>query len=174
MNIWYEAYIRPFYHYKGKDMKMSNKFKVGDLVFEIDVRNGVELTTLSATDNDTFSIRGSRTRYLSDGRGGPYAAIPSLLHATPENRQALVALYGEDAVPELPPSPQEVMLKLLENQKYQLCRVSNHSTEWENNNNLKAVVHIGVFGKFLDSNGEWWTYGIPVDNNGDEITEIEK
>lgn len=72
-------------------------------------------------------------------------------------------------------SPQEVALKLLENQKFQLCRVSNHiNTEWQFNNVLKAVVRIGAFGEFIDNNGVSWTYGIPIDNNGNEIVVSEE
>ena len=67
----------------------------------------------------------------------------------------------------------ELTKKMLENQKFQLCKVSNHNnSEWDFNNVLKAVVRIGVFGEFIDSNGAEWTYGIPIDNNGNEIVEV--
>lgn len=154
---------------------MKNEFKVGDLVFEIDVRNGVELTTLSATNNDTFSIRGSRTRYLSDGRGDPYAAIPSLLHATPENRQALVTLYGEDAVPKLPLRGSELTRELLKKQKYVICWVNTYSDEYARN--ASRMVHIATEVEddgFTLSNGGFAEYAVPVDMNGNEITEIEE
>lgn len=69
----------------------------------------------------------------------------------------------------------ELTKKLLENQKFQLCKVSNHNnTEWQFNNVLKAIVRIGVFGEFIDSNGSSWTYGTPIDNNGDEIVVSEE
>lgn len=153
---------------------MRNKFKAGDLVFEVSDIEGVSLTEVTTFDNKTYSIKGNSGPYTANGQGfDNFKSVPSLFHATPENRQALVTLYGEDAVPKLPLSPQEITLKLLENQKYQLCRVSNHSTDWKHNKNLKAIVHIGVFGEFLDSNGQGWTYGIPIDINGNEITEIE-
>lgn len=152
---------------------MGTKFKEGDLVYKVIERSKVKLDTLFRANPYINLCSEDDTTYLDDGRQGEWDGIPSIFHATPENRQALVTLYGEDAVPKLPLSPQEITLKLLENQKYQLCRVSNHSTNWKHNKNLKAIVHIGVFGEFLDSNGEGWTYGIPVDNNGNEITEIE-
>ena len=148
---------------------MKNEFKAGDLVFETLINGEMLLTKLSARGDYVCTRHASYNHYGINEQ----TPICQLLHATPENRQALVTLYGEDAVPKLPLSPQEITLKLLENQKYQLCRVSNHSTDWKHNKNLKAIVHIGVFGEFLDSNGEGWTYGIPVDNNGNEITEIE-
>lgn len=157
---------------------MKNEFKSGDLVFEIDARNGVELTTLSATINDTFSIQGSIIFYLSDGRKGPYAAIPSLLHATPENRQALVTLYGEDAVPKLPLRGSELTMRLLDKQKYVLCYVSD-----TNDGDCRENKMLSVIGRFEDGyfykgkvNGPFvcsWKYAVPVDNNGNEITEIE-
>lgn len=157
---------------------MKNKFKAGDLVFELDFHAGIKLEVLKRRPNLDGDANELSTRYGHNysqcGKAYPSFKVPHLLRATPENHKALVTLYGEDAVPKLPLSPQEITLKLLENQKYQLCRVSNHSTDWKHNKNLKAIVHIGVFGEFLDSNGEGWTYGIPIDNNGNEITEIEE
>lgn len=153
---------------------MNNEFKPGDLVFELK-GDRIGVGKLTKRGENTVRLEGGSTTYISSSGyalGDLY--LGKLFHATPENRQALVTLFGEDAVPKLPMSPQEVTLKLLENQKYQLCRVSNHSTDWKHNKNLKAIVHIGVFGEFLDSNGEGWTYGIPIDNNGNEITEIEE
>lgn len=175
MNIWYEAYIRPLYHYTGKDMKMSNEFKAGDLVFEIDARNGVELITLSATISDTFNIRGSSICYLSDGRRGPYAEIPSLLHATPENHQALVTLYGEDAVPKLPVRGSELTKKLLEKQKYVLCLVSHISDDKARSvNPPKLRIVTGVDGDYFNTPGGILAeFAVPIDMDGNEITEIE-
>lgn len=154
---------------------MKNEFKSGDLVFEIDARNGVELTTLSATIDDTFSIHGSSIFYLSDGRKGPYAAIPSLLSATPENRQALVTLYGEDAVPKLPLRGSELTRKLLERQKYVICWVNDKSDDrardWPH---LICVVCAVEDDGFTLGNGGFTRYAVPIDMNGNEITEIEE
>lgn len=171
----YEAYIEHFYYLKKGEVKMKNEFKSGDLVFEIDARNGVELTTLSATIDDTFSIQGSIIFYLSDGRKGPYAAIPSLLHATPENRQALVTLYGEDAVPKLPVRGSELTKKLLEKQKYVLCWTAAQSDDIARRYEELAVI------EFMDDREEWfvcvdghgYNHAVPIDMNGNEITEIE-
>lgn len=155
---------------------MKNEFKAGDLVFEIDARNGVELTTLSATIDDTFSIHGSSIFYLSDGRKGPYAAIPSLLSATPENRQALVTLYGEDAVPKLPLRGSELTRKLLEKQEYVLCWVSVQSDDAARKYNELAVIDYveDEEGWFTCINGEGYNHAVPIDMNGNEITEIEE
>ena len=155
---------------------MKNEFKSGDLVFEIDARNGVELTTLSATIDDTFSIHGSSIFYLSDGRKGPYAAIPSLLSATPENRQALVTLYGEDAVPEIPLRGSELTKRLLEKQKYVLCWTAAQSDDIARRYEELAVI------EFMDDREEWfvcvdghgYNHAVPIDMNGNEITEIDK
>lgn len=148
---------------------MSNKIKAGDLI-ECD----------GAMYND-YRI-GQKVKVHEDEHG-----LYVIGHADAKYRlhELSISKYADEAFamcvgysfvkkkPELPLSPQEITLKLLENQKYQLCRVSNHSTDWKHNKNLKAIVHIGVFGEFLDNNGEGWTYGIPIDNNGNEITEIE-
>lgn len=153
----------------------ATKFKPGDLVFEVFEVSGIRLSKLvdGGLGDANYPIATKSKTYVGTGKLLNDYKLPSIFHATPEKRQALVALYGEDAVPKLPLSPQEITLKLLENQKYQLCKVSNHSTQWDFNNVLKAVIHIGVFNEFIDSNGASWTYGIPVDNNGNEITEIE-
>lgn len=153
---------------------MKNEFKAGDLVFELK-GDRIAVGKLTKRGENTVRLEGGSTTYISSSGyalGNLY--LGKLFHATPENRVALVTLFGEDTVPKLPLSPQEVTLKLLENQKYQLCKVSNHNNkEWQYNSVIKVIVHIGVFGEFLDSNGAGWTYGIPVDNNGNEITEVE-
>ena len=158
---------------------MNKTFKAGDLVFEINTHSGVELTTLSATIDNTFSVQGSSIFYLSDGRRGPYAAIPSLLHATQEMREKLVAIWGEDAVPKLPVRGSELTKKLLEKQKYGLCYVSDI-----NDGDCRENKRVSVIERFEDGyfykgkvNGPFvcsWKYAVPIDNNGNEITEIEE
>lgn len=155
---------------------MNSKFKAGDLVFEVSFLSGIRLVEVTNHEDPVYTIEGNGETYTENGKKFDDAGgVPSLLHATQEMREKLVAIWGEDAVPKLPLSPQEVTLKLLENQKFQLCKVSNHNnTEWQFNNVLKVIVRIGVFGEFIDSNGSSWTYGTPIDNNGDEIVKTRE
>lgn len=156
---------------------MESKFKEGDLVFELDFYGGIRLEVLKKKSHQDGDFHELTTRYGYNysqcGRAYPNFKVPHLIHANQEMREKLVTIWGEDVVPKLPLSPQEATKKLLENQKFQLCKVSNHNNaEWNFNSVLKAVVHIGVFGEFIDSNGAEWTYGIPIDNNGNEIVRF--
>lgn len=156
---------------------MKNEFKAGDLVFELTARGGVLLSSLSlmpiadacvSTDLACYSVQGINEQLKAN----------RLFHATPENRQALVTLYGEDAVPKLPLRGSELTKKLLEKQKYGLCYVSDI-----NDGDCRENKRVSVIERFKDGyfykgkvNGPFvcsWKYAVPVDNNGNEITEIE-
>lgn len=157
---------------------MSSKIKAGDLVFEISNNRGIGLAKVSFCDKDLYPIKGILGGYTTDGCEFGSDKIPSLLHATPENRQALVTLYGEDAVPKLPVRGSELTKKLLEKQKYVLCYVSD-----TNNGDCRENQRLSVIERFEDGyfykgkvNGPFvcsWKYAVPVDMNGNEITEIE-
>lgn len=130
MSFKYGAYVKHFYYLKKGEVKMESKFKPGDLVFEVCDIEGVSLTELKAFDNPNYSINGSSGVYTANGQGfGSPKNLPSLFYATPENRQALVTLYGEDAVPEFPLRGSELTKKLLEKHKYAMCWVCKHSDE---------------------------------------------
>lgn len=174
MSVVYSKRISHHWGFWERRCEMKEFFKAGDLVFEVTPQDTMILIELLENDCSEYPVKGFYDIYTNNGRTiSKNSGLTRIFHATPENRDKLVAIWGEEAVPKLPLSPQEITLRLLESQKYQLCKVSNHSTQWEFNNVLKAVVHIGVFNEFIDNNGASWTYGIPVDNNGNEITEIE-
>ena len=153
---------------------MSSKIKAGDLVFEISNNRGIGLAKVSFCDKDLYPIKGILGGYTTDGCEFGSDKIPSLLHATPENRQALVTLYGEDAVPKLPVRGSELTKKLLEKQKYVLCLTSDVS---DDEARTKATaMPIGSYNGFfwLPNKHNEWRYAVPIDNNGNEITEIEE
>lgn len=91
----------------GSDLAATmNDFKDGDLVFELDFACGIKLANLKkagrlASEDYDFQTRYG-FNYLKDGRAYPIFSVPHLIHATTENRKALVTLYGEKAVPQLP------------------------------------------------------------------------
>ena len=177
MSFEYEAYIKHFYYLKKGEVKMKNEFKAGDLVFEVCDIEGVSLTEVATFDNKTYSIKGNIGVYTTNGKGfGNLKSIPSLFYATPENRQALVTLYGEEVVPELPVRGSELTKKLLEKQKYVLCLVSHVSDDKARSNNPpKLHIVTGVEGDYFNTlGGVSDDFAVPVDMNGNEITEIEK
>lgn len=156
---------------------MSNEFKAGDLAFELNFIKGISLLTLKGSRfgfNPELLFTPDNS-YLKTGYEQDYEELPKLLHATPENRQALVTLYGEDAVPKLPVRGSELTRKLLEKQKYVLCLVSHTSDDKARSNNPPKVrTVVGVDRDWFESvTGLMNKYAVPIDNNGNEITEIE-
>lgn len=155
---------------------MKNEFKAGDLVFELSFISGIKLTELTTYDNPTYSVKGSSGPYTANGIDiDNDIGVPSLLHATPENRQALVTLYGEDAVPKLPLRGSELTKKLLERQKYVMCWISNSSDEHARDTSHRVrIVTVAEHDGFTLTNGGFTEFAVPVDMNGNEITEIEE
>lgn len=159
--------------FRKKDEVMSEEFKEGDWVFEVSHKEGIHLTKISSADNLTFPLRGKLMCYMTDGRFYPDAEVPSLLYATPKNRQALVTIYGEQAVPKLELSGGEAVKHLLKSQKWVLCWVSDVSEAHAREGNVVALIDcadtILPFGSFYDG-GDDWDYAVPIDMNGKEIT----
>lgn len=159
--------------FRKKENVMDKEFKAGDWVFEISHKEGIHLTKISSANNPTFPLRGKLMCYITDGRFYPETELPHLLHATLENRQALVTLYGERAVPNLELSGGEAVKHLLKSQKYVLCWVSDDSEAHAREGNVIALIDcadtILPFGSFYDG-GDDWDYAVPIDMNGEEIT----
>lgn len=156
---------------------MENEFKPGDLVFEI--RGGHILLGTLKDYGGILKLEGGYIAYTSSGCefGDLYAG--RLFHATPENRQALVTLYGEDAVPEIPLRGSELTRKLLEKQKYAMCYCCDTSDDdCRKNKNIRIITCFkgGYFysGKVDSPFVATWKYAVPIDMNGNEITEIEE
>lgn len=149
---------------------MENEFKAGDLVFETLINGEMLLTKLSARGDYVCTRHASYNHYGINEQ----TPICQLLHATPENRQALVTLYGEDAVPELPLRGSELTKRLLEKHKYVMCWVCQHSDEqarkWPQGTCIATAVEDDGF---TLADGGFAEYAVPVDMNGNEITEIE-
>ncbi|WP_338412076.1 hypothetical protein MN210_18980 [Psychrobacter raelei] len=158
---------------------MKDEFKAGDLVFEVDeYYSEIKLASVIRVDpdaGDSLAIETKNNSYASYGRNSVESKLPSVFYATPENRQALVTLYGEDAVPELPLRGSELTRKLLEKQKYVLCLVSNiNEDKARRNDPPKVGVVSGVISDWFRLADESVAeFAVPVDNNGNEITEIE-
>ena len=154
---------------------MKNKFKAGGLVFELTGRGRILLSKLSLTLTTADWVSTDLASYTSQGIN-EQLKVSRLFHATPENRQALVTLYGEDAVPELPLRGSELTKKLLKKQGYVLCWTAAQSDDIARKYKELDVI------EFMDDMEEWfvcvnghgYNHAVPVDMNGNEITEIEK
>lgn len=176
MSFKYGAYIKHFYYLKKGEANVKNVFKAGDLVFELSVISGIKLTELTTYDDPIYSIKGSRGTYASNGLDiDNDTGVPSLFHTTPEMREKLVALWGEDAVPKLPLRGSELTRKLLKKQKYVLCWTAAQSDDIARKYEELAVIEFidDIEGWFVCVDGHGYNHAVPVDMNGNEITEIE-
>lgn len=173
MSFKYGAYVKHFYYLK-KGKKMKNEFKAGDLVFELTASKGILLTTICRIKSCDYYLSTNNASYTMQGVNAQLP-ISRLFHATPENRQALVTLYGEDAVPEIPLRGSELTKKLMRKQKYVLCYVSDVSDDEARENPYLVIIKGYRSGGWFDevTNDNVYKYAVPVDKYGNEITEIE-
>lgn len=153
----------------------SNEFKPGDLVFEV---KGDRITAgkLTKRGENTVRLEGGNTTYISSSGyalGNLY--MGKLFHATSKNRGALATLYGEDVVPELPVRGSELTKKLLKKQKYVLCWTATQSDDTARKYKELTVIEFidDIEGWFVCVDGHGYHHAIPVDMDGNELTEIE-
>lgn len=154
------------------------EFKVGDLVFEVSVNSGIYLSKVKESRNPYYELGTGNGTYKTNGRLCSSDRLPSLFHTTPENRQALVALYGEDEVPNLPLLGSDLTRKLLERQEYVLCYCADRSDDEARKNKVIQLVNDwredGFFRTQLSfRNSGTYPYAVPIDMNANEITELE-
>lgn len=157
---------------------MNTTFKPGDLVFEVYLEKGVQLSRLEDSKSKSYPVVGDFLSYQKDGCCPPNI-LPTIFHATPENQLALTALYGKEAIPELPLQGSDLTKKLLETQEYVLAWLSDICDQsargW--------CRYLGVVSAFEDVDGEarfydqardeWRCYAVPVNPvTGEEITEL--
>lgn len=156
----------------------KNEFKPGDLVFEV---KGDRITVgkLTKRGENTVRLEGGNTTYIPSGYALGNLYMGKLFHATSENRVALVTLYGEDVVPQIPLRGSDLTKKLLEKQKYVLCFCSDtNDTDCLENKRPLLITRFedGYFyeGRVDDRFVVTWKCAVPVDMNGNEITEYEE
>lgn len=151
-------------------------FKPGDLVFEVSFLSGIRLIEVTNHDDPIYTIKGNGETYTENGKKFDYGkGVPSLLHATQEMRENLVAIWGEDAVPKIPLRGSELTKELLKQRKYVICCVSDYSDERAREWPQEICVVFAVSNKeFTLSKGGFAKYAVPIDEHGYEITEIEE
>lgn len=157
---------------------MKTNFKAGQLVFEVNARLGdIKLETPVAKDrridDSPYLLRTARNSYTVEGAMFEDDSVPTLIHATPANRAALVTLYGEDKVPQLPISGSALTATLLESQKFVLAWVGDASEEQAREDaHLKMICGRNRH-SFEDIESIPWAYAVPVDPiTGEEITGL--
>lgn len=179
--VWLASH--PIYYTKKGEANVKNKFKAGDLVFELDFHGGIKLKVLKGRPHQEGDFHELSTRYGFNysrcGRAYPSFKVPHLLHATPEVREKLVAIWGEDAVPKLPLRGSELTKRLLEKQEYVICFCSDTNDDDCRENKRPVLIRFFKEGYFYNREvdspfADTWKHAIPVDNNGNEITEIEE
>lgn len=144
---------------------MKNNVKPGDLIFLIDRVNNVRLVKY-VSNYGSKTVEAIDIETDSDYLGYGFAA-------TPENRDALTTLYGEDAVPKLPLRGSEFTKAMLKEQEYVLCWVSDESDNAARENKELVIK------EYMDANEKYFVcvgahaygYAVPVDMNGIEIVE---
>lgn len=150
---------------------MSNKIKAGDLI-ECD----------GAMYND-YRI-GQKVKVHEDEHG-----LYVIGHADARYRlhELSISKYADEAFamcvgysfvkkkPELPLRGSELTKKLLEKQKYVLCLASDVSDDEARSNPYLVIVE-SYRGSFFDevTNNSFYEFAVPIDMNGNEITEIEE
>ncbi|QFP93548.1 hypothetical protein [Edwardsiella phage vB_EtaM_ET-ABTNL-9] len=155
--------------FRKKESDLDREFKAGDWVFETQIDGKIKLKKLSQKGEYVS------TCYASYNKLGVNEQLPisKLIQATKEKRQALVTLYGEQAVPKLELTGGEAVKHLLKNQKWVLCWVSDDSEAHAREGNVVALIDcadtILPFGSFYDG-GDDWDYAVPIDMNEKEIT----
>lgn len=151
---------------------MNSKFKAGDLVFEVSFLSGIRLVEVTNHEDPVYTIEGNGETYTENGKKfDDTEGVPSLLHATQEMRENLVAIWGEDAVPKLPLCGSELTRKLLEKQKYVLCWIAAQSDDIARRYKELRVIEFmdDKEGWFVCVGGHGYNHAVPVDNNGNEI-----
>lgn len=150
-----------------------SKFKAGDKVYFPQKSNKV----LTLKDNDTDApyilVTGTDT-FTEDGKYREIDLLPSLLHATEENRAKLEAFHSipfETAPPK--PTSRDIIQAMLE--RGDLCVPCWASDSDENPDYTNACVLINLVsdGGFIDSYGIERKYATPFNPiTGQPITEL--
>lgn len=160
-----------------------NQFSADDQVYVVDTDYGILLTHLSQEEDGglyTYNPIKFQINPVTGHRNvsvGP-SALPYVIHATRENENHLKAIFGEELVPKIPLTGNELADKLLRRQKYIVARVSNESqrdTTFGPVRLVKALheddLEASDYSYSEESTDALWRYATPVDMNGVEINE---
>lgn len=154
---------------------MENKIKAGDLIecdaamfYDPKVGQKVEV---HADEMGLYVL------------GGPGANVKLYLYELSISKytdEAFAMCLGhsfikrQNEVSELPLRGSELTKKLLEQQKYVFCLVSDVSDEDARKHSMLAIIEsYTIRNWFSEAGSGLYRYAVPIGNNGDEIMEIE-
>ena len=160
-----------------------NKFKIGDKVYFPPKSTKVlticrnsyiseyPIVALADSEKYPWSLTIDGKVYVDD-------ALPSLFHATPENKAKLEDFYGIpfEPAPSKPTSREIIKAMLARGDKYVCCWVSDH--EQEPDHRCVCYLISGYDGDeasfpYLLSRGGCWKYATPFNpRTGETITEL--
>ncbi len=154
-------------------------FKAGDKVYC--PMFGTEVYTLKEHPNMQFStmlksIGGTYETFTETGTYHIGMGVPSIFHATPENRKKLEDLYGlEFEEPKRKLKGSELCKRLLKTQRYVLCFVSdcNDNTALKDRK-VEAISRVSSGSEyFMDLTNIAWVYAVPINPETLQPLEIE-
>ena len=158
----------------GMEHKVGQKLRDGTKVYAItrdEIMLGeVEIRQLVSDSLDTC-IRVNGHRFTSYGSGDEGSNIVLVHPATEDNREKLVALFGEAQVPPLPPQGSAITKALLDQGRFTKAWVSDVSDgKAREYKNIELLVPTSS--KFLSVQGNVYAYAVAFDDFGNEITEL--
>lgn len=159
---------------------MSN-FNIGDKVYFPE--ESTKVLTVCANsrsprnyDTENYPLDVNGYSVTLDGKIWVSKNLPCIFHATAENQAKLEALYGiEFEAPPVKPTPKEIIQAMLDKgEKYVLCLVADNPQQITEGNGVPtAVVAVDDGSKFcFHTASYYWQYAIPIDSQGNEITEL--
>lgn len=157
---------------------MSKEFKAGDKVY-YPIKSTKVLTIRENDDSAEYPILvnfGSRYTYTFtiDGKSYDEHVLPSIFHATPENKAKLEDLHGvEFEKPPIKPSSLDI-IKVMLNRGDELvpCWVSDQIKEPNEHCHLEFIKTVKD-DKFYNPLGGRWLYATPFNpSTGEAITEL--
>lgn len=153
--------------------KIGQRLRDGTKVYAI-LRSEIILgavETVAESDSTATHIRVNNHEFTSYGSDGEDSNIVLVHPATEDNREKLVALFGEAQVPPLPPQGSAITKALLGQGRFAKAWVSDVSDgKAREYKNIELL--IPTSSKFLSVQGNVYDYAVAFDDFGNEITEL--
>ena len=155
-----------------------NTFSADDQVYVVDTDYGILLTHLVQEENGLFVYNPIKLRIDPVTGHRNDSALPYVIHADHNTESLLKSIFGEDLVPKIPLTGNQLADKLLRRQKYIVARVSNENQRDTVFGPVKLIKALGPdpldtpgFSYIEEHTDVLWKYALPVDMNGVEINE---
>lgn len=160
---------------KGADMehKIGQRLRDGAKVYAI-LRSEIMLgavETIAESDSTAARIHVNNYEFTPYGSADEDSNIVLVHPATEDNREKLVALFGEAQVPPLPPQGSSLTSALVKQGRYVKAWVSDVSDgKAREYKNVELLVPSTP--RFLSVTGNVYDHAVAFDDFGNEITEL--